>query len=118
MYGVKTLCQQVGLEYNKIHICIYGCVLFWTRLWSPRISTLDYGKLEIGGPKNRGPLPLKSGNEVLAKVVEYEDWMQNGNQLGSTYDPSKIHGVKRWSILYDLPYFKVCNDPLSKFKML
>jgi hypothetical protein len=33
-------------------------------------------------------------------------------------DPSKIHGVKRRSILYDLPYFKVCNEPLSKIRML
>ncbi len=28
MYGVKTLCQRIGLEYNKIHACISRCVLY------------------------------------------------------------------------------------------
>jgi hypothetical protein len=41
-----------------------------------------------GGTKNRDPPSLRSGNEVLAKVVEYEDWIRYGNQPGSTNDPS------------------------------
>ncbi len=51
-----------------------------------------------GGTKNRDPPSLRSGNEVLARVEEYEDWIKYGNRLGSTNDPSKIHGVKRWFI--------------------
>jgi hypothetical protein len=54
---------------------------------------------------------------MLVRAVQYEDWMQNGNRLGSTNDPSKIYGVKNQSILYDFPYFKVCNESLSKFRM-
>jgi hypothetical protein len=44
-------------------------------------------------------IPLRGGNdEVLARAVEYEDYIRNGNQPSSTNDPSKIHGIKRLSI--------------------
>jgi hypothetical protein len=39
-----------------------------------------------GSLENRGPPLLRSGNEVLARAVEYEDWMWNGNRPGSN-DP-------------------------------
>ncbi len=28
LYGAKTLTQHIGLKYNKIHACSYGCVLY------------------------------------------------------------------------------------------
>jgi hypothetical protein len=28
MYGAKSLCQRVSLDYNKIHACIFGCILY------------------------------------------------------------------------------------------
>jgi len=42
--------------------------------------------------------------------MEYEDWIRDGNRLDSNNDPFKVHGVKRQSILYDLPYFKAYNE--------
>jgi hypothetical protein len=50
-----------------------------------------------GGTKIRDH-PHWSGNEVLARALEYENWIRNGNRLGSTNDLSKIHGIKRRSI--------------------
>jgi hypothetical protein len=37
--------------------------------------------------ENKGPPPLTSGIEMLARKVEYEDWMQDGNWPGCTNDP-------------------------------
>ncbi len=37
-------------------------------------------------------------------LMEYEDWIRDSNN-----GPFKVHGVKRQSILYDLPYFKAHN---------
>jgi hypothetical protein len=28
MYGAKTLTQHIGLKYNQIHACSFGCILF------------------------------------------------------------------------------------------
>lgn len=74
-----------------------------------------FNKSFDGGLEKRGLPSLRSGNEVLARVLEYEDWIKDGNCPGSTNDLSKVHGVKIRLILYDLPYFKVCNEPLSQF---
>jgi hypothetical protein len=39
---------------------------------------------------------------MLARVMEYEYWIKDGNRPGSINDPLKIHKVKRWSILYTI----------------
>jgi hypothetical protein len=31
VHGAKTLTQHIGLKYNKIHACSYGCVLYRTK---------------------------------------------------------------------------------------
>jgi hypothetical protein len=31
------------------------------------------------GIENRDPPSIRNGNEVLARVVGYEDWIRNGN---------------------------------------
>ena len=43
---------------------------------------------------------------------EYQIWLCDGNKEGAAGDPSKAHGVKRRSILYNLPYWKVMTDLL------
>jgi hypothetical protein len=40
-------------------------------------------------------------------VVAYDAWKIAGNREGGTGDPSKVHGYKRTSILFTLPYWKV-----------
>ena len=44
-------------------------------------------------------------------AAAYETWKANGNREGSARDPSKIHGVKRISILFRLLYWKVSILP-------
>jgi len=48
--------------------------------------------------------------EQLAWAKEYQDWLNMGNKHNGVDDPSKEHGVKRRSVLYDLPYWKVNMD--------
>jgi hypothetical protein len=45
--------------------------------------------------------------ETLSWVVATTPWIDSGFAHGAQGDPSKYHGVKRRSILYDLPYFGV-----------
>jgi hypothetical protein len=45
--------------------------------------------------------------ETLARVTETTMWLDDGFKHGTQGDPSKEHGVKRRSILYDFPYFVV-----------
>jgi hypothetical protein len=40
-------------------------------------------------------------------------WLEDGNNEGNKGDPSKVHGVKQRSTLYDLPYWKV-NSTLKQ----
>lgn len=45
--------------------------------------------------------------EQMRQAIAYESWKREGNREGGLGDPSKIHGVKRLSILFRLPYWKV-----------
>ena len=49
--------------------------------------------------------------EQLVHAVEYQAREANGNREGALGDPSKVHGVKRMSILFRLPYWKVSIFP-------
>ena len=71
-----------------------------------------------GRMEERGPPKVVMGDEQAHRGVEYQDWLGNGNKEGSDGDPSKIHGVKRRSALYDLPYWKVRTyiyNPIFKY---
>jgi hypothetical protein len=47
-----------------------------------------------GHAKERGEPPVVMGNEVITRGMEYQWWIGKGKSLGSTNDPSKVHGVK------------------------
>jgi hypothetical protein len=47
------------------------------------------------------------GHEMEARGMETKHWIGEGGWLGSINDTSKVNRMKRRSILYDLPYFKV-----------
>jgi hypothetical protein len=52
-----------------------------------------------------------TGEEVLRWGTERADFIAEGGAENSNEDPVKLHGVKRRSILFDLPYWKVSTDP-------
>jgi hypothetical protein len=43
--------------------------------------------------------------EQLDRVNHYQTWFNLGIKDSGLGDPSKEHGVKRKSLLYDLPYW-------------
>ena len=49
-----------------------------------------------------------SGREVLQWGTERSEFLAAGGQESSIEDPVKRHDVKRRSLLFDLPYWKVC----------
>ena len=50
-------------------------------------------------------------DEQLEYAAEFEAWKANGGREGTAGDPSKVHGIKRVSILFRLPYWKVSTLP-------
>jgi hypothetical protein len=81
-----------------------------TRGWLPEDHA--YRRLEMqenfsGQVESRTKPRAVSVEELLEHAAAYEAWRVAGNRDGATGDPSKVHGCKRRSILFTLPYWKV-----------
>jgi hypothetical protein len=50
---------------------------------------------------------MPTTEEMLSQAATTIAWIDSRFAHGAQGDPSKDHGVKRRSILYDLPYFGV-----------
>jgi hypothetical protein len=61
-----------------------------------------------GNMETRGKPDPVTIEEQLRNAAQYEAWRDPGNRPGALGDPSKLHGVKRTSILNRLPYWEVC----------
>lgn len=48
-----------------------------------------------------------TGEEILRWGTERSEFLRDGGVENSSEDPVKLHGVKRRSIFFDLPYWKV-----------
>ena len=62
-----------------------------------------------GQSEHRPPPQRRTGAEILHQGRSRADFLRNGGVEDSALDPIKEHGVKRASILYALPYWKVCH---------
>jgi hypothetical protein len=60
-----------------------------------------------GREETRGKPNVVTVEEQVHRANEYHTWLSAGNKEGGNGDPSKVHGVKRRSILHNLPYWKV-----------
>jgi len=56
------------------------------------------------------PPQRPTGEEVLRWGSQRSDFLRNGGVENSDADPVKLHGVKRRSIFFDLPYWKVSKN--------
>jgi hypothetical protein len=50
---------------------------------------------------------MPTTKEIFSRAATTTTWIDSEFAHGAQGDPSKDHGVKRRSILYDLPYFGV-----------
>ena len=102
-----------GLHFKGEHSIELGKQTYTkTRLWLPhddlwRSTTMKYhfnGREEDHGKPNE-----VNAEEQVYKAIEYQKWLDEGYKK-NVGDPSKVHGVKRRSILHNLPYWKVMAD--------
>lgn len=104
-YAACAICgSALGGEHStELAKQIYG----GTRRWLPlnhRYRREDM-KDRFDGRIEGRDMPIRiSGEEQLQHAEEYVLWKASGVRDG---DPSKVHGVKRASILNTLPYWKV-----------
>jgi DNA-directed RNA polymerase subunit RPC12/RpoP len=108
--GYKA-CPLCGLDItSRYSKPLLKCVYCGSRRWlledhpyrHPRNKKHFDNKVEY----KSGPL-MSTIEEILSQVVATTTWINSGFAHGAQGDPSKDHGVKRRSILYDLPYFGV-----------
>jgi hypothetical protein len=107
-------CPWYGPDLGAEHSVELGKQTYGgTRRWLPPNHTYrsagmkDHfdGKIEVC-PKPEAV----TVQEQLCHAVEYQAWRDAGNRPGVSGDPSKVHGVKRKSILNRLPYWEVCKS--------
>ena len=107
-------CPVCGPQFKGEHSVELGKQTYTdTRRWlphdhpwrSPTMKDHFNGRNEF-----RGKPDVVTGSEQLQRAAEYQTWLADGNKEGAAGDPSKTHGVKRRSMLHNLPYWKV-NDP-------
>ena len=60
-----------------------------------------------GREETRGKPNVVTAEEQVHRANEYHTWLREGNKERGIGDPSKVYGVKRRSILHNLPYWKV-----------
>jgi hypothetical protein len=108
--GYKA-CPLCGLDitsrYSKPFLkCVYCGSQRWLPedhpYWHPRNKKHFDNKVEY---KSHPLMPTTK--EILSRATTTTTWIDSGFAHGAQGDPSKDHGVKRRSILYDLPYLGV-----------
>ena len=114
-------CPVCGPDFKGEHSVELGKQTYTdTRRWlahddpwrSPEMKDHFNGRMELRGKPN-----VVTAGEQLQRAIEYQTWLDEGNREGATGDPSKTHGVKRRSILHNLPYWKV-NNPAALTSLL
>ena len=104
-------CPVCGPEFRGKHSIELGKQTYAdTRRWLPHDDPWRSSRMKEhfnGCAEERGPPTRVTADLQLERGVQYQEWLASGNRDGSDGDPSKRHGVKRRSILHDLPYWKV-----------
>jgi hypothetical protein len=107
-------CSWCGSELGAEYFVELGKQTYrGTRCWLPEHHAYRLDEMQVHFTRARKTCrkPRRvSVEEQLEYVAQYETWRAAGNRDGGTGDPSKVHGCKRTSILYTLPYWKVSSD--------
>ena len=107
-------CPICGPQFKGEHSVELGKQTYTdTRRWLPHNDpwrSTAMNALFNGREEDREKPTAVTAEEQVQRANEYQKWLDEGNKEGATGDPSKVHGVKRRSILYNLPYWKVMNQ--------
>ncbi len=119
-YGLLSGCAYQG--YKACPLCgpnitsgyskpLLKCVYCGFRRWLPQDHPYQHprNKKHFDNKVEYKSCPLMpTTKEILSRAATTTTtWIDSGFAHGAHGDPSKDHGVKRRSILYDLPYFGV-----------
>jgi hypothetical protein len=101
-------CPTYGPNTSFHHSRALGKTIYCQhRKWLPLNHPFRSNSCELDGKVERKPLPpILTGPEVLEHATVYEAWKSNGGKEDCI--PCIKLGMKRKSILFDLPYWKVC----------
>ena len=93
-------------EYSRY---LRKMVYLGSRKFLPNGHQFRRCRAPFNGSAEHGEAPTRrSGTEFMQQAADRTNWLRNGGVENSEGDPVKIHDVKRLSILFALPYWKVC----------
>jgi hypothetical protein len=104
-------CPYCGPQLGAEHSTELGKQLYGgTRRWLDQNHTFRSEAMEghfNGEAEDRGRPRVVTMGEQMQRAQEFQAWKSAGNRDGAPGDPSREHGVKKLSILFRLPYWKV-----------
>ena len=104
---------HLGAEHStELGKCTYGGTRRWLLEDHPYRSERMKDHFN-GAQETRSKPPAITMEEQLQHALDCKAWRAAGHRDGTAGDPSKVHGVKRLSILYRLPYWKVSVPSVS-----
>ena len=107
-------CPVCGPDFRGEHSIELGKLTYTdTRRWLPQDDPWRSSRMKDhfnGRIEQSGPPTVVTAEEQLQRGISHQAWLGAGNKEGGDGDQSKIHGVKRRSILHDLPYWKVLTS--------
>jgi hypothetical protein len=110
VHGYKG-CPLCGPETCAEHAQLLNKMIF---LGARRYLDVDHRYRRAKGAFNNqeewdGAPERPTGDEILQWGTERTEYLEGGGVENAGDDPVKYHGVKRRSILFDLPYWKVLS---------
>ena len=109
--------ENLGMEHStKLCKCTFGGTRRWLPEDHPYRSERMKDHFNSLMENQLKPRPVTVEDQIR-HAEEYTAWKAAGNRNGAPEDPSRVHGVKRLSILYRLSYWKVRSPSEFSFNM-
>ena len=108
-------CPVCGGETFAEHSrCLKKMVYLGNRRFLPDGHRFRRARAAFNNRSEHSRFPQRrTGVEIMRQGMERSQFLRNGGVEDSNDDPVKQHGVKRVSILYALPYWKVRPESVS-----
>ena len=79
------------------------------RRYLPQEHRFRRAKVAFNGEQEWQEAPERLGGEEIRRLGEERElYISNGGAEDVDDDPVKSHGIKRLSVLFELPYWEVC----------
>lgn len=105
-YAACPVCG--GDTFAEHSSCLKKMVFLGHRRFLPPNHTFRRARQAFNNQPEAASHPQRrDGSVIFNQGRERSEWLRNGGAEDTENDPVKLHGVKRASILYALPYWKV-----------